>query len=128
MQNLFPKFYPCYTISFIILIRSAWKQFIRTHKGPFKEKLTWNTDFPVRMKSAHLLHCITRIFHNLFFSALKCLRQEPGNNLCGYYICEHMHSFTGPKGLKMTPHNFKVRKIKLLLVNYFLAPYMYLFM
>nr|TKW10006.1 hypothetical protein SEVIR_6G139700v2 [Setaria viridis] len=28
----------------------AWKQFIRTHKGPFKEKLTWNTDFTVRMK------------------------------------------------------------------------------
>nr|TKW03441.1 hypothetical protein SEVIR_7G023700v2 [Setaria viridis] len=66
---LFPKFYPCYTISFIILIRNAWKQFIRTHKGPFKEKLTWNTDFP-------------------------CLRQEPGNNLCGYYICEHMHRFS----------------------------------
>nr|TKW00057.1 hypothetical protein SEVIR_8G083900v2 [Setaria viridis] len=90
----------------------AWKQFIRTHKGPFKEKLTWNTDFPIRMKSAHLLHCITRIFHNLFFSALKCLRQEPGNNLCGYYIYEHMHSFMGPKGLKMMPHNFKEERVE----------------
>nr|TKW30761.1 hypothetical protein SEVIR_2G059301v2 [Setaria viridis] len=65
----------------------VWKQFIRTHKGPFKENLTWNTDFP-------------------------CLRQEPGNNLCGYYICEHMHSFLGPKGPKMTPHNFKMLNIQ----------------
>nr|TKW09451.1 hypothetical protein SEVIR_6G095400v2 [Setaria viridis] len=54
-----------------------------TYKGPFKEKLTWNTDFP-----------------------------EPRNNPCDYYIYEHMHSFMGPKGLKMTLHNFKMLNIQ----------------
>nr|TKW32128.1 hypothetical protein SEVIR_2G149300v2 [Setaria viridis] len=57
--------------------------------------------FPVRMKFAHFLYSKTQIFHNLFFP-LNCLRHEQGNNLCGYYVCEHMHSFVhgnGPSSL-----------------------------
>ncbi|KAK8443806.1 hypothetical protein SEVIR_9G035467v4 [Setaria viridis] len=45
------------------MLNFAWKRFLKTHRGEFKEKLIFNTKFP-------------------------CLRQERGNNLCGYYVCE----------------------------------------
>nr|TKW31693.1 hypothetical protein SEVIR_2G122200v2 [Setaria viridis] len=67
----------------------AWREFIRVDRSSqFKEKLTWRTDFP-------------------------CLRQEPGNdNLCGYYVCQHMHNLLGPKTIKATEHEFKMWNIQ----------------
>ena len=47
---------------------SAWREFIRAHNGPFKEKLTFSAMFPICMKFPHFVHYITLMFHNLFFS------------------------------------------------------------
>nr|XP_051222149.1 uncharacterized protein LOC127340438 [Lolium perenne] len=44
------------------LLQRAWKRFINTVPGEWKPELTFN-DYP-------------------------CMRQEPGNNLCGYYVCD----------------------------------------
>nr|TKW31541.1 hypothetical protein SEVIR_2G112400v2 [Setaria viridis] len=52
----------------------AWKRFHKYHRGDFKEKLTFSTTFPFP-------------------------RQEQGNNLCGYYVCEHIHHFVRDKVL-----------------------------
>nr|TKV94388.1 hypothetical protein SEVIR_9G291000v2 [Setaria viridis] len=80
------------------MLNFIWKRFHKYHRGDFKEKLTFCTTFLVCMKFAHFVYSVTRIFHNLFFS-LKCLRQEQGNNLCGYYVCEHIHHFVRDKVL-----------------------------
>ena len=35
--------------------------------------------------------------------------QQPGTNLCGYYICEFIRQHTTERG-RMTPKQFEVRK------------------
>nr|TKW01054.1 hypothetical protein SEVIR_8G151800v2 [Setaria viridis] len=49
------------------MLNFAWKRFCMTRRGEFKEKLTFSTTFPVR------------------------------NNLCGYYVYEHMYHFVRDK-------------------------------
>jgi hypothetical protein len=35
-----------------------------------------------------------------FYSRVQCLEQEPGNNLCGYYVCEFIrHETTERRGV-----------------------------
>ncbi|CAN6333596.1 unnamed protein product [Urochloa humidicola] len=41
-----------------------------------------------------------------FKTDFPCLRQEQGNNLCGYYVCEFIDNFVNEKG-QMTPEAFK---------------------
>ena len=43
------------------------------------------------------------------------MRQAPGNNLCGYYVCEYMMDF-GCR-CSMTQHDFKVRRTTLLTIT-----------
>ena len=43
------------------------------------------------------------------------MRQEPGTNLCGYYVCEHIHGFTSPN-----PGDYTVRK-KVLTIDWFVT-------
>nr|TKW28568.1 hypothetical protein SEVIR_3G336900v2 [Setaria viridis] len=49
------------------VLNFAWKRFRKHHRGNIKEKLTFNTTFPL------------------------------WNNLCGYYVCEHMYHFVKDK-------------------------------
>nr|TKW28387.1 hypothetical protein SEVIR_3G317300v2 [Setaria viridis] len=67
------------------MLNSAWKRFLKTHYGDFKEKLTLNTKFP-------------------------CLGEEQGNNLCGYYVCENMNSFV--HGKLLSSHDLDMWKIQ----------------
>jgi hypothetical protein len=39
---------------------------------------------------------------------IYCLRKAEGNNLCGYYVCEFIHMFCGPK--KIAQKEFDVGK------------------
>ncbi|CAO1940297.1 unnamed protein product, partial [Urochloa humidicola] len=68
----------------IDIFARAWDEFRTKHRGITHEKLKWNTKFP-------------------------CLRQGPGNNLCGYYVCEYMHSW----GCKLvTMHDVRMQTLK----------------
>jgi hypothetical protein len=40
---------------------------------------------------------------------VKCLRQEAGNNLCGYYVCEFIRQTTKEKG---ADRNFKKIEVR----------------
>nr|TKW19711.1 hypothetical protein SEVIR_4G038100v2 [Setaria viridis] len=61
-------------------MNKAWARFCRNHVGEWEE-LYSKTDFP-------------------------CWRHEPGTNLCGYFVCEFIHSFVGPP--RMTDHDLTV--------------------
>ena len=47
------------------------------------------------------------------------MRQEDGNNLCGYYVCEFIHGFVRPDG-PMTPEELEVfQRLDLIIIcNY----------
>jgi hypothetical protein len=73
--------------------------FIAKHQGAFQLKIRWVYDFLVHIQITtsdwEYLKCIKLEFHILFSSPILCLRQEQGNNLCGYYVCEHIHHHNG---------------------------------
>ncbi|CAN6217309.1 unnamed protein product [Urochloa humidicola] len=69
-------------------LNRAWRRFMKKHRGVTKYEgdLYFNTDFP-------------------------SLRQEQGNNLCGYYAIEFFNTFVGPNG-QMTPRAFEKWEMK----------------
>ncbi|KAK8445231.1 hypothetical protein SEVIR_9G283742v4 [Setaria viridis] len=69
----------------IDMFNIAWARFHQHHSGEFKEQLHINSKF-------------------------LCLRQNSGNNLCGYYVCEFIHGFVRPK--RITDHEFRIVHMK----------------
>jgi hypothetical protein len=96
----------------------ARTMFIAKYQGTFQPKIRWVSNFTVLIQITtsdwEYLKCITLEFHILFSSALQCLlRQEQGNNLCGYYICEHIHHYSG------NAEDDSVSKINVLIIHHF---------
>ncbi|WVZ53897.1 hypothetical protein U9M48_004784 [Paspalum notatum var. saurae] len=67
----------------IDMINEACAKIRKQRPGLFKEKLYLRTNFP-------------------------CLRQEAGNNLCGYYVCEFIHIFVGNNSMKRSAELMKM--------------------
>jgi hypothetical protein len=114
-----------YTNIFYLLLfcLRAWTMFIAKHQGTFQPKIRWVYDFPVRIQITtsdwEYLKCLTLEFHILFSSPILCLRQEQGNNLCGYYVCEHIHHHSG------NADDDSVSKINLLIIHH-VYPFLYI--
>jgi hypothetical protein len=90
--------------------------FIAKHRETFQPKIRWVTNFLVRIQITTSdwedLKCIILEFH-ILLSSPQCLRQKQGNNLCGYYVCEHIHHHSG------NTDDDSVSKINLLIIHHF---------
>nr|TKW22537.1 hypothetical protein SEVIR_4G235100v2 [Setaria viridis] len=85
---LLPYNFNFHWIFLVIAIDRSAARFCRHLAGEFKEELDFKPEFP-------------------------CLRQNPGNNLSGYYVCEFIHYFVGPK--RITDHEFRLHMKEALL-------------
>lgn len=78
------------------LLNAAWDMF-RVKWGPLKEKLQFYHDFPVRVFFADLMSHfsiqVNKYILTFIFTYVQCLKQPPGTNLCGFYVCEFIHHF-----------------------------------
>nr|XP_051230981.1 uncharacterized protein LOC127349262 [Lolium perenne] len=68
------------------ILQRAWKRFINTVPGKWKPELTFE-DYP-------------------------CMRQEQGNNLCGYYVCTFMRDMACPKGGDARIHHTRMTRLR----------------
>ncbi|XP_071678223.1 uncharacterized protein [Lolium perenne] len=68
------------------ILQRAWKRFINTVPGEWKPELTFR-DYP-------------------------CMRQEKGNNLCGYYVCTFMRDMSCPKGGDAQIHHTRMTRLR----------------
>lgn len=76
-------------IIFVMQGMDANTQKIACPKGNSKLR----THLCVRMKLAHLVHYLTIINRIFWFLVLGTKK----NKLCGYYVCEFIHTFIGIK-------------------------------
>ena len=97
----------------IDIMQRAWSRFLKTQLGVTSTptELEFNYNKPVRISHIyfHLFkqheYFITCIY---VYICILCLRQQQGTNLCGYYVCEHMHFFCR-ETKRVTQENFEVR-------------------
>lgn len=86
------------------ILQKAWRRFTKIHIGvttpEHKHHLEIRTDFPVWIPCIHMSFLrlqtmyINVSIRDTMHTCVQCLRQAEGNNLCRYYVCEFMRSFT----------------------------------
>ena len=118
-----------YSFTHYFLPGRAWKRFINTVPGKWKPELTFQ-DYPVSSTiyiamSVNLFDILFQydawllVWSNYFF--VKSMRQEPGNNLCGYYVCEFIRQMACHRDAEEAIHHTRVREqyftINLITIN-----------
>jgi hypothetical protein len=62
------------TLYLLLFCPRAWTKFISKHQGPFQEKITWVTGFPVPIQITtsdwEYFKCITLVFQSILLSTL----------------------------------------------------------
>ena len=93
----------------IDIMQRAWSRFLKTQLGVTSTptELEFNHNRPVQIS-----HIYFHLFkqHEYFITCIYVYSvwDNQGTNLCGYYVCEHMHFFCRDTK-RVTQENFEVR-------------------
>ena len=97
----------------IHIMQMAWSRFLKAQLGVMSTptELEFNHNKPVRISHIYFSFIQTVwIFHNMYICiyVYSVWDSKQGTNLCGYYVCEHMHFFCR-ETKRVTQENFEVR-------------------